>query len=369
MPIEPLHVQTASHTYPVIVGSGVLGTLPARLAEMEVRGRLWLISDSTVAPLHGTTLIDHLHDAGYTVQHATVPAGEPSKSIDAYWRLCGWLIEQGIERRDCVLALGGGVVGDLAGFVAASVLRGVAFVQVPTTLLAMVDAAIGGKTGINHPLGKNLVGAFHQPRMVLADTATLHTLPPRELRAGWAEAIKHGVIRSAPLFETLAANAPTLAGDGDQPAPLPEPLTSDVVRQAAAVKVDVVSNDEREAGLRMILNYGHTLGHALEAVTGYTRLLHGEAVAIGMHAAAGIAVALGMLSPDLRARQQQVLHAYGLPTALPPDIDREQMLALTSRDKKVQAQRIRWILPDTLGSVVIRDDVPPDVVRSVVLHA
>jgi 3-dehydroquinate synthase len=368
MPQQPLTVTTPAGSYPVLVGSGLQASLPALLDEHGLRGTLWLISDSSVFPHYGPPLEAALQAAGAAVHTYVVPAGEESKSQQQYWNLCTWMIEGGVERRDVVLALGGGVVGDLAGFVAASILRGIAFVQLPTTLLAMVDAAIGGKTGMNHPLGKNLIGAFHQPRMVLADTRTLNTLEPRELRAGWAEVIKHGVIRDAELFASLEQHSTEIAPEQGNAA-LREPLASDLIRRAAAVKVQVVNADEREQGLRAILNYGHTLGHALEAATGYGTLLHGEAVAIGMHAAAGIAVAMGMLSPDERARQQRLLMAYGLPTAFPPDLDIEHILALTLRDKKVQQRRIRWILPTSIGSVRVRDDVPETVVRAVLSGA
>lgn len=366
MTTPELTITTATASYPVIVGAGILSSLPTRLRESGLRGTAWIISDSAVFPHYGAAVESSLRDAGYAVQSYVVPSGEESKSQEHYWNLCTWLIDGGVERRDVVLALGGGVVGDLAGFVAASVLRGVAFVQMPTTLLAMVDASIGGKTGINHPLGKNLVGAFHQPRLVLADTHTLRTLPARELRAGWSEVIKHGVIRDAGLLTELEEEMEHLGGSGDEAPALPEPRTSDIIRRAAAVKVAVVNADEREQGERIILNYGHTLGHALEAATAYGKLLHGEAVAIGMHAAAGIACALGLFSADERAYQQRLLTAYGLPTTFPADIDPEEILSLTLRDKKVQSRRVRWVLPAALGSVTVRDDVPVEVVRSVI---
>ncbi len=362
---DELAVTTATAHYPVMVEPGLLQTLPHHLERLHLQGTQWLISDSTVFPHYGTLLEEHLRSAGYRVETHVVPAGEASKSQEQLWQLYTWMIGAGVERRDSVLALGGGVVGDLAGFAAASVLRGIAFVQVPTTLLAMVDAAIGGKTGINHPLGKNLVGAFHQPRLVLADTLTLRTLAPRELQAGWAEVIKHGVIRDAALFALLEAQAPAI-GAAAQPAPRSaeaEQMLGAIIRQAAAVKVAVVSADEREGGERIILNYGHTIGHALEAVSGYGALLHGEAVAIGMHAAARIAAALNLFEPAGVARQQRLLTAYGLPTELPDDVDREQLLAHTLHDKKVQQRRIRWVLPTAIGSVVVRDDVPHEVVR------
>lgn len=355
-----LHVTTSTARYPVVVEAGALVTLPHHLDELGLRGAVWLISDSAVFPHYGEAVATTLRDAGYAVQIYSVPSGEASKSQAQLWDLYTWMIDGGVERRDTVLALGGGVVGDLAGFAAASVLRGIALVQLPTTLLAMVDAAIGGKTGINHPLGKNLIGAFHQPRLVLADTLTLRTLPPRELRAGWAEVIKHGVIRDPGLFEMLETHAAELqdAAQGAHAAVL-----STIVRRAAAVKVAVVSADEREQGERITLNYGHTIGHALEAALGYGTLLHGEAVAIGMHAAARVAAMLEMLDWEDVARQQRLLTAYGLPTTFPDHVDPEYLLTLTLRDKKVQRKRVRWVLPTAIGAVTVRDDVPETVVR------
>ncbi len=364
-----LTVTTSTTSYPVIVGAGVLSTLAGHLAALELRGTLWLIADehllSTAEQIAGM-----LSAAGFRVQTTTIPSGEQSKSFNELHRLYDWMIENGIERRDAVLALGGGVVGDLAGFAAATILRGVALVQLPSTLLAMVDAAVGGKTGINHPLGKNLIGAFHQPRLVLADTHLLATLPPRELRAGWAEVIKHGIIRDAELFfalEELASSqgwhATNAAYWDAQNIELTTKLTA-IIARAVAVKVEVVSRDEFERGERITLNYGHTIGHAIEQLLGY-RLLHGECVAIGMDAAARIAVALGLCPPALVERQRKLLAAYGLSTALPTDLDRDAVLALIGRDKKVQAGKVRWILPTAIGQVVVRSDVPFDVVEVV----
>jgi 3-dehydroquinate synthase len=227
----------------------------------------------------------------------------------------------------------------------------------------MVDSAIGGKTGVNHPLGKNLIGAFHQPRLTLADTATLRTLPPRELRAGWAEVIKHAVIRDADLFvrlETIAGADPdSLQGDA----------LAAIIRQAARVKIDIVNADERETGERMLLNYGHTLGHAIEAASGYGDLLHGEAVAIGMHLEAQIACRMGMVEPGFVERQERLLRAWGLPTALPPALDIDDLLERTLRDKKVRAGKVRWALPQGIGSATVRDDAPETLVRAVLEEA
>ncbi|MFQ3663194.1 MAG: 3-dehydroquinate synthase [Chloroflexaceae bacterium] len=366
-----LTVTTASGAYPVIVAAGALARLPERLTALGQRGTLWLVSDAAVASTFGASLAARLSQAGYQVQRYTVPSGEASKSQEQLWRLYDWMIGNGVERRDTVLALGGGVVGDLAGYAAATVLRGIAVVQLPTTLLAMVDAAVGGKTGINHPLGKNLIGAFHQPRLVLADTDTLATLPRRELCAGWAEVIKHGVIREAGLFsdlEQLAAERgwtdAGFSGWNAEDAPLTDRLTT-LIRCAVAVKVAVVNRDEREQGERITLNYGHTIGHAVEALVGEWALLHGEAVAIGMHAEARIAAAMGLCDPALIERQRRLLAAYGLSVTLPSNLDPEAVLTLALRDKKVRAGRIRWVLPTAIGSVTVRDDVPETTVRAV----
>lgn len=357
--MHTMTVTTPGGNYQVVSGPGLLASLPERLHELQIRGAIWLVADAAVAGWYGDPLASALEAAGFAVRRLSVPSGEQSKSQQQLWALYDWLIGGGVERRDCLLALGGGVIGDLAGFAAASVLRGIALVQLPTTLLAMIDSAIGGKTGINHPLGKNLIGAFHQPRLVLADTATLPTLPARELCAGWAEVIKHAVIRDPALFADLEQYAGELMR-------LEEPLTGTIIGRAAAVKVAVVSADERESGERMILNYGHTLGHAIEAAVGYGTLLHGEAVAIGMMLAAQIAAAMGLFDPALVVRQQALLAAYGLPTNMPAGLDPEDLLARTLRDKKVQASRVRWILPTSIGAVVIRDDVPAELVRQVI---
>jgi 3-dehydroquinate synthase len=371
---ETLTVTTAVASYPVVVEAGALASLPERLAELGIRGALWLIADAAVAALYGEPLAASLRAAGFTLHSYNVPSGEGSKSAEQLGLLYDWMIGGGVERRDTVLALGGGVVGDLAGFAAASTLRGLAVVQLPTTLLAMVDSAVGGKTGINHPLGKNLIGAFHQPRLVLADTLTLGSLAPRELRAGWAEVIKHGVISDAGLFAELEALAeaeswvdggPAFGSWPAAPAALVERLTA-LIRRAVAVKVGVVSRDEREQGERITLNYGHTIGHAVEALVGYGTLLHGEAVAIGMHAAARIAVAMALCEAGLVERQRRLLAAYGLDVAMPAGLDPAALLATTLRDKKVQAKRVRWVLPTSIGSVVVRDDVPESVVRAAI---
>jgi len=387
MNVEPLIITTPAGSYPIVVGSGLLAELPAQLNQLGLRGKLWLLADSAVYPHHGEGVVGALRGAGYAADVKIIPSGEPSKDLAVVSSCYDWMIGGGVERRDALLALGGGVVGDLAGFVAATVLRGIGFVQLPTTLLAMVDSALGGKTGVNHPLGKNLIGAFHQPRLVLSDTNTLATLPPRELRSGWAEVIKHGVIRDASLFELLEQNSefriqePTgkttniNTGNREQPHIAATILNSDswllnsIIRQAVKVKVDVVNADERETGERMLLNYGHTLGHAVEAAAGYGRLLHGEAIAIGMDLEARIAERLGMVDSAMIARQRALLQGYGLPTSIPAGMPADAILELTLRDKKVRAGKIRWALPTGIGAAAVRDDVPPDLVRALVEQA
>ena len=363
MSIPPLTITTPAGSYAVLVGPNLLQDLPARLQALGLSGRLWLISDSAVYPHHGAAVEGLLRGAGFRIESYAVPSGESSKDLAVVSQLYDWMIGGKVERRDAVLALGGGVVGDLAGFVAATVLRGIALVQLPTTLLAMVDSALGGKTGVNHPLGKNLIGAFHQPRLVLSDTNTLATLPARELRAGWAEVIKHGVIRDAGLFAELEHFGLSEAIEN------PKSKIQNLIQRAAKVKVDVVNIDERETGERTLLNYGHTLGQALESLTGYGALLHGEAVAIGMDLAARIALRMELWAPESVERQRRLLHAYGLPTALPSGVDPTRLLELTLQDKKVRAGRVRWVLPTAIGAAEVREDVPEELVRAVVAAA
>jgi len=375
--LAPLTITTPAGSYPILVGPGMLAELPAQLDTLGLRGKLWLIVDGAVYPYHGQAVEDALRDAGYNVDRRIIPPGEASKDLAVVSSCYDWMIGGGVERRDAVLALGGGVIGDLAGFVAATVLRGIAFVQLPTTLLAMVDSALGGKTGVNHPLGKNLIGAFQQPRLVLSDTNTLATLPPRELNAGWAEVIKHGVIRDAGLFEQLEQKSEVLASSGETSAVEPQRavstllapdswLLNSIIKRAVKVKVDIVNADERETGDRMLLNYGHTLGHAVEAAAGYGTLLHGEAVAIGMDLEVQIAEQLGMVDTAMVSRQRALLRAYGLPTEPPPGVAADAILELTLRDKKVRAGKVRWALATGIGGAIVRDDVPAELVRAVV---
>jgi shikimate kinase/3-dehydroquinate synthase len=344
----------------IVVGEGLLADAGGLVrATYPTAARIWLISDEHVGPLHGRELAANLSEAGFRVERRDVPSGEGSKGLATAGELFDWLLGGGIERGDVVMALGGGVIGDLAGFVAATTLRGVGLVQVPTSLLAMVDSSVGGKTGINHPTGKNLIGAFYQPPLVLIDPLLLGTLPRRELASGWAEIVKHAVIQpSTPggersdLWTYLDRNAPALLSRR-------QPALSYLIARNVALKAAVVEADEREASLRQILNFGHTLGHGIEAA-GY-RYLHGEAVALGMRAAARIGMAVGTCDAALVGRLDATLDRFGLPAHSTADLD--QVLQLMRGDKKRTAGVQRWVLPLTGGGVEIRSNVPDHVVR------
>lgn len=339
--------------------------LATRLGEL-VRERwpaartCWVVSDENVAALHGNGATSALEDAGFVVRLRAVPAGEGSKSVAGVSDLWDWMLGGGAERSDVVVALGGGVVGDLAGFAAATALRGIGLVQVPTSLLATVDSSVGGKTGINHPAGKNLVGAFLQPPLVVIDTTLLKTAPPRELRSGWAEIVKHGIIqRSTPGGERNDLGR-FLARNADRLSRLEEPTLAYLIRRNVALKAAVVEADERETGMRAYLNFGHTLGHAIEA-SDYA-LLHGEAIALGMRAAARIGVAMGTCDEATAAAIDAGLDRFGLPAR--HGLDPARLVALIGSDKKRSSGRQRWVLPLTGGGVEIRDDVPASAVEA-----
>ena len=333
-------VRTETAAYPIVVAPGALETLGRRMSDLGLSGRACVITDSGIPGQLRETALGSLTEAGFDPLMLEIPAGETSKNLAQAGELFAELSANRIERRDTIVALGGGVVGDLAGYVAATYLRGVAFVQAPTTLLGMVDASIGGKVAIDLPSGKNLVGAFYQPRLVLSDTRALNTLPPRQLTAGWAEVIKTAAILDAELFDYLETNAEAiLAGD--------EVMRAHAVLRCSAIKGRIVSLDEREmTGLRARLNLGHTLGHALENALEYTGILHGEAVAIGTSFAAHLAERVGSITTDERNRQIDLLKAYGLATDAPPGVNLSGIRAALAVDKKVSAGRTRWILCD-----------------------
>jgi 3-dehydroquinate synthase len=350
-------VETATQSYPVFVGYGVLDKLGGKMKKAALSGTAAIISDENVFSLYGSKVEEILKDAGFAVGSFVVPPGEETKNIDFTIRIHDFLVAHRVERDDIIIALGGGMVGDLAGFVAATFLRGVPWIQVPTSLIAMVDASIGGKVGVNHPEGKNLIGAFYQPNLVLADPQTLTTLPQRELTSGWAEVVKHGLILDKEYFEFLESNVNRLTKLE------PEMITQAIAR-SAAIKAQVVSQDEKEkAGKRTILNYGHTIAHGLEATTQYKRFLHGEAVAIGMMGAAKLSQRLSLLPSAAVERQQALLEKFGLPASFRTERSKLKLsLAGITRamelDKKVRGKAIRWVLLQGIGKAVVCSDVP-----------
>jgi len=355
-----IEVGLGARRYPIRIGSGLLGD--ARSWRDAIRGgHALIVSDSNVAPLYAQRLRDALAQASGTpvrCESLTLTAGEAHKNLDAASKVLDALARLGATRDACVLALGGGVVGDIAGFAAACWMRGIDFVQFPTTLLAMVDSSVGGKTGVDHPAGKNLIGAFHQPRAVIADLGTLATLSGRELRAGLAEVVKTACIGDADFFDWLEVHADALLAIDT------ETLTHAIAR-CCRFKAGVVERDEREAGERALLNFGHTFGHALEAEAGYGTLLHGEAVAIGMILAARLSAQLGVAGEADAQRLHALLQRIGLPTAVPHDLDADALLARMRLDKKNRASALRLILWRGIGRAEIVEGVDPAAVRAV----
>src|SRR5947199_1217500 len=335
-------VNLGSHSYSIVVEPGALATVGERLRALGVGRRAALVTDAGILRLHGGAVAAGLERAGFTVTVIEVPEGETAKTLAVAEHCWDRLLAAGLDRSSTVLGLGGGAVGDLAGFVAATYMRGMNFVTLPTTILAQVDAAIGGKTAIDHPKAKNLIGAFHQPRLVVVDPAVARTLPDREFRSGLAEIVKHGIVLDAGYFDEL---------ERDQ-APLRERelgVLESIIAGSCRLKASVVERDEREAELRHVLNYGHTIGHALEAATGYARLTHGEAVSLGIVGEARLARRLGIAGAETVARQERMLDALGLPVR-DASIDVEPVVAAISRDKKAKDGRVPFVLAPQIGT-------------------
>lgn len=351
--LKRIPVALARRGYEVVIGRGCRFQVGEELRRLGYGAglKVLVVSNPVVFHHYGTHVMEALRAAGFIASSLVVEAGETRKTPATVARIHDACWREHLERGSLILALGGGVVGDMAGFAAATWLRGIAVVQVPTTLLAMVDAAIGGKTGVNHPGGKNLIGAFHQPRLVLVDPETLFTLPEREFQAGMAEVIKYGVIGDVDLFTQLEQ-----AEDLGSVTAVGPVLLMELLCRSAAAKAAVVAADERESGRRAILNYGHTMGHALETLTGYNTYLHGEAVALGMEAMGWIASREGHWQEAEQQRQTRVLAKAGLPLRWPP-LDADTVVACLNSDKKVRHGRVRFVVPRALGQVEIRDDI------------
>jgi shikimate kinase / 3-dehydroquinate synthase len=339
-PVPPVWIDTSAHSYGVYVGSQAFERLPELLVRHGLDGRLLVIADETVWRLHQDRIEGVLGERSHVV--SLVPAGEQHKTLQQASRLYDELLAQRPERGDLIVALGGGVIGDLAGFVAATLLRGIRFIQVPTTVLSQVDSSVGGKVAVDHPRGKNLIGAFHQPNLVLADLEFLGTLPAREIPAGLAEIVKIAVMQDRNLFDRLEADSSALLSTTGAP-------LGAAIRRAIELKATLVEQDERDlTGARALLNYGHTLGQALEAATGYGRFLHGEAIAVGMGAAARMASWMGLHPPDEVRRQDELLAALGLPASA-PDTDPGDIRAALGLDKKREGGQVKWVLPVGIG--------------------
>ena len=350
-------VRTSAGDYPLWVGWQLIDEVGERIRRIMDPGVAYIITDEGVYR-QARRAQNSLEMSGIAAHLFVMPSGEQSKTLATAQHIYTWLAGLKAERGHLVLAVGGGVVGDLAGFVAATYLRGLPFAQVPTSLLAMMDAAIGGKTAVDLPQGKNLVGAFYQPKFVLADVSVLQTLPERELRSGWAEAIKHGLIMDDDLLSTFESQT-------DEIQALEPEIATDVIRRSMAIKANVVSQDERETlGIRVLLNYGHTIGHGIETATGYGQYLHGEAVSIGMMGAANIGRGMGLMSDADVERQRSVLEAYGLPLSA-PSVDPGSVLEAMRSDKKIAGGTIRWVLLDGIGNAITRNDVPTEMVDDV----
>ncbi|MCA9208592.1 MAG: 3-dehydroquinate synthase [Planctomycetales bacterium] len=354
--LQTVHVALGERSYDIDIGTGLLATLGERLKLRLTPSHAVVITDSNVRVSHADAVVQNLRDAGIRHHLAVIPAGEASKNSESAAGLWNEMLAAGADRKSLVVAVGGGVIGDLAGFIAATFARGLSFVQVPTTLLAQVDSSVGGKVGINLPHAKNMVGAFWQPRYVAIDTATLKTLPDREYRSGLAEVVKYGVILDAEFFAYLEQHVDQLNRRDSE-------TLRYVVARCCRLKADVVENDERElTGLRAVLNYGHTFCHAIETVTGYGEYLHGEAVAIGMLCASRLAELLGRVDRELTERQYRLLDALKLPTSV-PDVEHDSLVAAMRHDKKVEHGKLRFVLPSRMGHVELVGNVDEALVR------
>lgn len=352
-----LQVGLEERSYPIIIRSGCLHQVGQDLFLRKIGNRYGIIADDRVAALYGDALMASLKEAGIRAEILPFPHGEAQKTLRTVESLARALVRAGFDRKDALIALGGGVTGDVAGFLASAFMRGIPFVQIPTTLLAQVDSSVGGKTGVDIPEGKNLIGAFYQPKVVYIDTSVLRSLPREELLGGLAEVIKYGVIRDAVFFNFLAQHRTAILD-------LDEEMIGRMVMTCCRIKAEIVAEDEREGGIRRILNYGHTIGHAVEGASNYT-LIHGFAVAIGMAAATRLAVLTGHLAETDAARILEILNTYELPVEIPGNLDRQAMKKYLLADKKVIGGRVHYVLPTAIGSTCITADIGEELVDKV----
>jgi len=344
--MEKIRVELAERSYDISIGSNILEGIGDNVKLFGLSPKIAIVSNPTVFSLYGEYLSASVKKAGFDLLTVTIPDGEEYKDLLWVEHIYDELLKHKLDRSSALIALGGGVIGDITGFAASTYMRGISCIQVPTTLLAQVDSSVGGKTGVNHKLGKNMIGTFWQPRLVWIDIATLKTLPRRELLAGLAEVIKYGIIYDEKLFEFLEVNREKILN-------LDSNALTHIIKRSCEIKADVVSKDERESGLRSILNYGHTIGHAIETVTGYTRFLHGEAVAIGMCLEARLSQMINLIDKDQVSKIKAIVDSYGLPSEMPADIDMNSILSSMQLDKKAVAGELKFILPEKIGWVRI----------------
>jgi len=358
--LRRIPVSLGPRSYEIVIGHEILAELGEALRELEFGSKQMIVTSGTVWNLYGKIVRDSLEASGFDVSVTLVSDDEEAKSFQTLATIFDRLLESEFERSSGIIALGGGVVGDVSGFAAATFMRGLRFVQVPTTLLAQVDSSIGGKTGVNHSKAKNVIGAFHQPSLVWADTSTLSTLSDREIRSGLAEIIKYSVIADPALFKLLSGSVSSFSN-------ISRDSLIEIVSRCCSIKARIVEEDEKEQGVRSILNYGHSVGHALETLTDYADYTHGEAVAIGMMAAARISFEIGATDQDMVQSQEDIMKRAGLPTAITQPIDAIEIMRQLRKDKKRVDERIRWVLPRRLGEVFLTQEVPSEVVLKV-LH-
>ncbi len=354
--MQEVTVNLKERSYKIIIGRKVLHKCSLRLKEFKP-SRVAIVSNTTIFPLYKDIILNSMNECGITPEVFLIPDGEEHKDFLWASNLYGELLKARFDRDALLVAFGGGVVGDITGFVASTYMRGIKYIQVPTTLLAQVDSSVGGKTGVNHPLGKNMIGTFYQPSLVIIDVELLKTLSQRQLRAGIAEIIKYGVIADREFFNFLEINIGNIISIKDE--------LVWAIKRSCEIKADIVSADEREAGLRAVLNFGHTIGHALETVTGYTKFLHGEAIAMGMCSAAKLAVRLGLLQGKDAGLINALVEMYGLPVKIPPDINASDIINAMEVDKKIRAGQLRFILPESIGRVRIEENIDRGLIAEV----
>ena len=356
--MEKIRVELAERSYDIAIGTNVLKKIVNNLKSFDLSPKIAIVSNPTVFSLYGKPVLNAIKKARFDAVTVIIPDGETYKDLMWLQHIYKELLTHKLDRSSALIALGGGVVGDITGFAASTYMRGISYIQIPTTLLAQVDSSVGGKTGVNHKLGKNMIGTFWQPRLVWIDVDTLKTLPKKELVAGIAEVIKYGVIYDEDLFHTLETKK-------DKILKLDRKVLVHIIKRSCEIKADVVSKDERESGLRSILNFGHTIGHAIETATDYKKYLHGEAVALGMCLEARLSQKLEIIDNKAVERIKKLVDSFGLPSELPTDIDMDRMLSSMKLDKKAVAGALKFILPERVGRVRIQKGIQEKLIKQV----